>query len=126
MSNIMNPSVFVPSVNTEMPYSQFVSALFKIGNSMDEEYMHAALGICGEAGEVADAIKKHAVYGKELDRKNIVEELGDMRFYMQQVMNMLSISEAEVLQGNADKLAKRYPTGQYSNAAAIARADKDE
>lgn len=120
---INEPTVFVANANRVVFYHQFVSALFK-HDTQDMEHMHAALGVAGEAGELADAIKKHVVYGKPLDRANIVEELGDLRFYMQQIMNMHGITEEEVLQGNATKLNKRYPSGGYSNEAAIARADK--
>lgn len=105
-------------------YDQFVQRLYKVENEKDM-MMHAALGICGEAGELADAIKKRYVYGKPLDIENVIEELGDMRFYMEAVMNLLDISDQEVLQGNANKLAKRYKMLVYSDVAAITRADKD-
>lgn len=118
-----SPKVFVTSINKSVSYQDFVAKLFKIDTS-DMEHLHAALGVCGEAGELADAIKKHVVYGKPLDRANIVEELGDLRFYMQQIMNMHGIGEIELLQGNADKLAKRYPSGEFKAEDAIARADK--
>lgn len=124
LNSMEEPTVFVPSINTEITYRFFVEKLFK-HDTPDMENMHAALGITGEAGEIADAIKKAVIYCKPLDRANIVEELGDLRFYMQALMNMHDISELEVLQGNANKLAKRYPTGGYSNEDAIARADKE-
>ena len=92
MSNIMEPSVFVSSVNTEMPYSQMVETLFKL-DTAEMEAMHVAVGIAGEAGELCDALKKHVIYGKEFDRANIVEELGDLRFYMQHLMTMSGITE---------------------------------
>lgn len=115
--------VWISSINAERDYKDFVSALFK-QDTDDMEHMHAALGVAGEAGELADAIKKHVVYGKPLDRTNVVEELGDLRFYMQQIMNMHGITDEEVLQFNATKLSNRYPKGSYSNEDAIARADK--
>jgi NTP pyrophosphatase (non-canonical NTP hydrolase) len=117
--------VFVSSVNKEMTYSDFVCKLFK-QQTDDMEMLHAALGVCGEAGELGDAIKKHVIYEKELDRKNVVEELGDLRFYMQALMNKLGISEEELLQHNVEKLQERYKKLSYSNEAAIARADKEE
>ena len=86
--------------------------------------LHMALGVCGEAGELGDAIKKHVIYKKRLDRANVVEELGDLVFYMQGIMNEVGIGWDEVLDHTYDKLMKkRYPNG-YSNEAAIARADK--
>lgn len=106
-------------------YDIFVEKLFK-KNAACGDFMHAAIGICGEAGELGDAIKKHVVYGRELDIKNVIEELGDLRFYMQALMNIVGISEHQVLQHNALKLAQRYEGLEYSDAAAQARADKKE
>jgi len=87
--------------------------------------LHMAVGVAGEAGELLDAIKKHVVYGKPLDFSNVIEELGDLRFYMAGIMNGLSITEAELLEANNAKLGKRYASGSYSNAQAQARADKE-
>lgn len=110
-------------LNDTVRYDKFVELLFK---QEDEKSMalHAALGVCGEAGELGDAIKKQYVYGKAEDRHNLIEELGDLRFYMQAVMNHYGITEQEVLQYNAVKLSKRYAGLKYSNEAAQKRADK--
>lgn len=104
-------------------YDQFVLALFK-PMSRERMVMHATIGVCGEAGELADAIKKEWVYGKEPDRALLIEELGDLRFYIQAVQNLYGISEVEILQENAFKLAKRYVGLKYSDKSAIERADK--
>ena len=85
--------------------------------------LHAILGIGSEAGELLDAIKKTFCYNKPLDTENIVEELGDLEFYMQQLRCRLDISREETLQANLDKLNKRYPLG-YTDKAASERADK--
>lgn len=87
------------------------------------DLIHASLGISGEAGEFADAVKRHAVYGKELDRVNGLEELGDLLWYVALGCEKLSSTMAEVMQANIDKLAIRYPE-KYTDAAALARADK--
>jgi NTP pyrophosphatase (non-canonical NTP hydrolase) len=104
-------------------YDSFVALLFK-QQPAHIMALHAALGVAGEAGELADAIKKEHIYGKPTDRANIVEELGDLRFYIQAVMQMYGISEQEVLQQNANKLCVRYKSLRYSDGEAIARADK--
>jgi NTP pyrophosphatase (non-canonical NTP hydrolase) len=107
----------------QIRYDEFVRKLFKPANDF-WMLAHAVMGVTGEAGELCDAIKKHIIYGKELDRTNVVEELGDLRFYMQAVQNIYGISEQEVLQHNACKLMVRYEGLEYSDAAAQARADK--
>jgi NTP pyrophosphatase (non-canonical NTP hydrolase) len=110
-------------ISTPMRYDMFVKRLFK-ADTREAMLLHAALGIAGEAGELVDAIKKHVIYGKPLDLGNVVEELGDLRFYMEALCNVLDVSDAEVIQGNMNKLAQRYKSLTYSDTAAIHRADK--
>ena len=85
--------------------------------------VHAAMGIAGEAGEVVDAVKKHWVYGKPLDTENVLEECGDILFYVSACLNLCGYSLNDAMAHNVAKLSKRYPDG-YTDAAAIARADK--
>lgn len=99
--------------------------LAKNMGSREMELVHAALGVTGEAGELADAIKKHWAYGKPLDVENVREEAGDMLFYLFLLLDECGITLESVLRANTAKLAKRYPSG-YSNAAAQLRADKLE
>lgn len=106
-------------------YVEFVGQLAKDMGSPSADLMHMAIGVSGEAGELIDAVKKHWVYGKELDRANIIEELGDLEFYMAGIRLILGIARHDVLLANRAKLAQRYGDS-YSDAAAIARADKLE
>lgn len=85
--------------------------------------LHGAIGISGESGELIDAIKKVAMYGKPMDFENIKEELGDLCWYMTLVMSAIGTNWAEVFQNNHDKLEKRYPSG-FTEKAAQERADK--
>jgi NTP pyrophosphatase (non-canonical NTP hydrolase) len=110
-------------VVTPVRYDRFVQQLFKPDNLKDS-FSHAVLGVAGEAGELVDAVKKHVVYGKPLDLENLKEEIGDIRFYLEALCNILDLSDQEILQANANKLALRYKSLTYSGEAAIARADK--
>ena len=112
-------------------YRDFVASRMKPMETLQADLIHMTLGVAGEAGELVDAIKKHWVYGKPLDVGNVVEELGDLLFYIQGVLNIVTsqgVLAPETLEdlmvANMNKLSKRYPTG-YSDQAAIARADKD-
>ena len=82
-----------------------------------------ASALCGEAGELFDAIKKYVIYEKNLDMNNVVEELGDIEFYLEGVRASLGITRLETLAHNVLKLDQRYGEG-YSNSAAQERADK--
>lgn len=81
-----------------------------------------ALGLSGESGEVVDLIKKHVFHGHSLDKDKIVKELGDVMHYVAGIATLLEIDLPEVLEGNIDKLIKRFPEG-FSEAASIARVD---
>ncbi len=112
------------------PYHEFVSRLCKSGEQITAELspeqahlVHMAMGVSGEAGELLDAIKKSAIYGKPLDWENVIEECGDLLFYIQGVLNHRGIRLDEVVEINRQKLAKRYGD-RYSNEAAIERKDK--
>jgi NTP pyrophosphatase (non-canonical NTP hydrolase) len=87
------------------------------------DVIHMVLGVAGEAGELVDAIKKWSIYQKPLDFQNVIEELGDLEFYMEGLRQSLLISREAILRANIDKLNKRYSQG-YSDKAAIERADK--
>lgn len=112
-------------------FEKMVEALCKPGteiirslNPARAHELHMAVGISGEAGELLDAIKKYVVYEKPLDRDNVVEELGDLEFYMEGLRASLGITRQETLEHCQRKLAKRYSAGSYSNQAAKDRADK--
>jgi len=85
--------------------------------------IHMSLGLAGEVGELVDAIKKSVIY-QNMDMENVIEELGDIEFYMEGLRQQLSISREQVLEANILKLRKRYQNG-YSDKAAQARADKN-
>lgn len=112
-------------------FNKMTLALAKDGNDIKQEItpeqanlLHMATGVSGEAGELLDAIKKHVVYQKALDVENVKEELGDLLFYMSNLMQSVGLSFEEILQHNIDKLSVRYSNGKYSNVQAKERADK--
>ena len=90
----------------------------------DAHIIHMALLIAGEVGELVDAIKKHVIYGKTLDRLNVIEELGDIEFALSAIRDWVMTGRDEVLATNIEKLERRYSSGAYSNQQAIERADK--
>lgn len=113
-------------------YEEFVMSRIKPGEAIlasltpEKAHMwHMVSGIAGEAGEVLDAVKKWAVYGKDLDVDNVIEELGDLEFYIAGARRYVSKSRDEILSQNMSKLSVRYKDG-YSDKAAIERADKAE
>lgn len=105
-------------------YQAFVRSRAKDMGNHKQDLIHAGIGFAGEAaGELLDQVKKYAIYGKELDRENMLEELGDSLFYFTMYLQFLGFSLDEIMVANFKKLMKRYPE-DYTDKAAIARADK--
>ena len=70
--------------------------------------VYLALAINGEAGEVAEVVKKAWRDGKEVDKDWLVEELGDVLWYVAVLAHELGVSLSEVMEKNIKKLRKRY------------------
>jgi NTP pyrophosphatase (non-canonical NTP hydrolase) len=83
----------------------------------------SALGIAGEAGEVADLLKKVIFHGKALDREALAKELGDVLWYVSDLASQYGLRLESVAATNVAKLNARYPEG-FSVEAAAARADE--
>lgn len=76
-----------------------------------QKVQNGCYGMCGEAGECIDLLKKHEFQGHDLDPAKLVDELGDVLWYIAQTATGLGVSLEEVAQHNVDKLRKRYPDG---------------
>jgi NTP pyrophosphatase (non-canonical NTP hydrolase) len=111
-------------------YEQYVLSLEEMHdlptNTRFARLMHAALGIAGESGEFADSLKKHLVYGKNLDIQNLIEELGDILWYIVVAADALGTTLSGLMETNRQKLERRFPKGQFSPEQALARADKEK
>lgn len=126
----------------EIKFEDMVNQLAKEGdaivnslNGNKAHLLHMVVGIAGEAGELLDAIKKHVMYEKKLDIENVIEELGDLEFYMEGLRQGINevmpqgeraLTREETLAANIRKLGKRYKGHKYSDQQAQDRADKQE
>lgn len=89
-----------------------VTALYP---GVNNNYIYPTLGLVGEAGEIANKIKKiQRDKGGVLDdatKKEIVKELGDVLWYISQIATELGGNLDEVAQDNIDKLYSRMDRG---------------
>ena len=111
-----------------MTINQYQKEAMRTASGMSYEHngmlMNAALGICGEGGEVADIVKKATFQGHELDKEHLAKELGDVAWYIAVGAQAIGYDLETVLQMNVDKLRARYPTG-FSTEASLHRAEGD-
>lgn len=96
-----------------MTVNDYHRAAMRTAPELDRQQMliDAALGLTGEAGEVADLVKKANYQGHILDKDAIMKELGDVAWYIALACQGLGVTMQEVFQMNVDKLKKRYPDG---------------
>jgi NTP pyrophosphatase (non-canonical NTP hydrolase) len=106
-------------------YTEAVKRTVAKCDSPFEDRLHMAIGISTEAGELLDAFKKQLAYGKEIDYVNVMEEVGDLFWYIANLMRMLDINFQDTLQINIDKLRIRYPD-KFSEDRALNRDLKKE
>ena len=81
------------------------------GLNKKDVLINGVMGLCGEAGECIDIVKKHLAQGHALDQEKLVKELGDVAWYLAETAYALDVDLESVLQGNLDKLRMRYPDG---------------
>ena len=80
----------------------------------DVKVVYPTLGLCGEAGEVAEKIKKHMRDGRSLVGVGL--ELGDVLWYISALADDLGITLEEIAQANVDKLASRMERGKLGGS----------
>ncbi len=90
-----------------------------------DKLLCAALGLAGEAGEFADAVKKMLFHGHPNDPAKLVKEIGDVLWYCALAAHSLGVDLAEVAARNIAKLRMRYPAG-FSTEASQARVDVEQ
>lgn len=79
------------------------------------KYVYPTLGLCGEAGEVAEKVKKvirdnGGVFTEEKKRE-IVKEIGDVLWYIAALLSDLDVTMDEAAVGNLEKLFSRKERG---------------
>ncbi len=73
--------------------------------------VYPALGLSGEAGEVAEKVKKWLRGDKELDKAEVIKELGDVMWYITSMADDLGYSLQQVIDTNVAKLKSRAERG---------------
>ena len=79
-------------------------------------FLEKAFGLTGEAGEVAEKLKKilrdKDGVATDDDKKELAKELGDILWYVNSVGNYLGFSLEEIAQMNLDKVLSRKARGK--------------
>ena len=102
-------------------------AMRTLNPALDEKgvLINGVMGLCGEAGEAIDLVKKHLAQGHPLDVERLAMELGDIAWYLAETATAIGYPLEDILQMNIDKLKKRYPEG-FDREKSLHREKGDE
>ncbi|MDT3497607.1 nucleoside triphosphate pyrophosphohydrolase family protein [Bacillus toyonensis] len=114
-------------------YQEATLRTWNTNNDFGGRVLNAALGLTGEAGEVADIVKKAIFHGHGFDPAHcpgeeggnthkIALELGDILYYISIMSHEMGYTLEDIAQMNISKLATRYPEG-FSREASQKRVD---
>ena len=125
MKFMFNGNINVPAKNDLDVFQE--EALRSMRSDLPYEAIcsNMCMGLAGETGETIDIFKKHIYQGKDLDINDVIEEIGDILWYIANLCNVNKITMKECMESNVEKLRKRYPNG-FSIKDALERADKND
>ena len=87
--------------------------------------IYAAMGMCGEAGEASELVKKYAYHGHTIDSEHLARELGDVLWYVSYMAHLFGYPLGKIMAMNQKKLAKRYPDGKFDPERSRHREEGD-
>ncbi|MDA8224267.1 MAG: nucleoside triphosphate pyrophosphohydrolase family protein [Desulfitobacterium hafniense] len=109
-----------------LTFDQYQASSSRTDNYADqkEAITNFAFGICGEAGEIVDLVKKVIFHGHPIDKEKFKYEIGDQLWYLARMAEWVGLTLEEVAEANINKLMVRYPNG-FSQEKSINRSEND-
>jgi len=92
-------------------YQMLAARTAGAGGRGERRLMVSALGLAGEAGEYANLVKKFTAHGHAVNTNAMVDELGDVLWYVAEAATSCGLNLGEIASQNVTKLRARYPEG---------------
>jgi NTP pyrophosphatase (non-canonical NTP hydrolase) len=93
--------------------------------TINPRVLHSAMGIANESGELMEHVKARIAYGKFMNVTDLLEEYGDLLWYIMIGLDAIGHSLEDAIEANVKKLHKvRYKGGKFTQEDALHR-DKD-
>jgi NTP pyrophosphatase (non-canonical NTP hydrolase) len=85
--------------------------------TVDYDSLHASLGLVTEASELADVYKKNLFYGRAFSPSKILDEAGDILYYVARILDANGFTLSDCLEANVSKLTARFGDSFDANKA---------
>lgn len=99
-----------------MDFKQYQTKAFTTATDSSKNIYYMTLGMAGEAGEIANKVKKVMRDNAELDKDDIKKEIGDVLWYCAGLCTLLGIELEDVAETNIKKLLSRKERGVISGS----------
>ena len=96
-----------------MNQEEYVKLAQRTSNTkvIDDKIINGAMGLVGESAEVLEHIKKWQYQKHPLETGKLIEEAGDVMWYLAELCSGIGITFEDLWEYNIKKLQKRYPDG---------------
>jgi NTP pyrophosphatase (non-canonical NTP hydrolase) len=95
----------------KMNFNEYQEKAYTTANEQSKNIYYMTMGMTGEAGEIANKIKKVMRDGAILDKIDIAKEIGDVLWYCAGLCTVIDISLDDVADMNIRKLQSRKQRG---------------
>lgn len=90
-----------------------------------DRLVDGAMGMCGEAGEASEIIKKYTFQNHTLDTEHLASELGDVLWYIAYTADTIGYPLSRIMEINQEKLQARYADGKFDAERSRNRKEGD-
>ena len=90
-----------------------------------DRLIDGAMGMCGEAGEASEIIKKYAFQNHMLYVEHLASELGDVLWYVAYTADTIGYPLSRIMEINQEKLQSRYSDGKFNAERSRNRKEGD-
>lgn len=126
LSNRQGCNIF--SADLENAADAYQRSILKYAPGLSQDigaFSYATIGLCGEAGEASEIVKKAFYQGHALDKNHLARELGDVLWYIAYMAHLCGYTLGNIMFINQEKLAKRYPDGKFDAERSRNRMEDD-
>lgn len=111
--------------NNEIARYRFHNSPNAVQSITATRLFHAALGLGSESGELMSLLRRWIYYGKDLDLPKVMDELGDIAYFLATACNAVGVDMNLILAANVAKLRARYPDGFDEKKEERGNRDRD-
>lgn len=103
--------------NKNLSFNEYQNECYKLisEDGKKDMLLNGVLGLAGESGECCDIVKKNRFQGHELNKEQLLEEIGDVLWYISETASGLGVQLEDVAKYNLDKLHKRFHGDKFNS-----------